>query len=83
MFYWARSAQKYGHCPLLIFGCIYKEWFRHESPNIEFGHFFANPIRVASIGPTTIFAILQAHRSLCDQVSVLLGKIERGEIGKP
>lgn len=83
MLYWAQSAQEYGHCPLLIFGCIYKEWFRHDSPNIEFGHFFANPIRVTSTGPTTIFGILQAHRSLCDQVSVLLGKIERGEIGKP
>ena len=26
--YWATSAQLDGYCPRLIFGCIYKEWFR-------------------------------------------------------
>ena len=83
MLYWAHSAQDCDHTPLLIFGCIYKEWFRHHHPSIEFGHFFANPIRITSTGPTTISGILRAHRSLCDQISLLLGKIERGEVGKP
>ena len=83
MFYWAHSAQDCDRTPLLIFGCIYKEWFRHHHPSIELGHFFANPIRITSTGPTTISGILEAHRSLCDQISLLLGKIERGEVGKP
>lgn len=83
MLYWAHSAQESDRCPLLIFGCIYKEWFRHDNPSIELGHFFANPIRITSTGPTTISGILEAHRSLCDQASQLLRKIESGEIEKP
>lgn len=81
--YGAHSAQEDGRCPLFIFACIYGEWFHYKHPNIEFGHFFANPMRATSTGPTKISGILQAHRSLCDQASLLLGKIERGEIGKP
>lgn len=81
-FYLARSAQTDDHCPLLIFGCIYKKWFRHNHPSIEFGHFFANPFRITVTGPTTISGIAEAHRSLCDQASQLLRKIEWGEIGK-
>lgn len=60
-----------------------KKWFRHGDQSIEFGHSFANPIRIASTGPTIITDILQAHRSLCDWVPGLLGKIQRGEIDKP
>ena len=82
MFYWAHSAQEEDRCPILIFACIYKEWFRHDHANIEFGHFFANPIRVTSTGPTTVSGVLEAHRSLCEQATLLLGKIESGKAGK-
>ena len=59
------------------------ERFRRDYAKIEFGCFFANPIRVTSTGPTKVFGILEAYRSLCDQASLLLGKVERGEIGSP
>ena len=55
--YWAHSAQPSNRCPLLPFGCIYKEWFRcrDDNPNFEIGYFFfANPVRITSDGPTTI-----------------------------
>lgn len=79
-FYWAHSAQVNDHCPLLTFACIYKEWFRcHDNhPDIEIGHFFANPIRIASSGPETIAGILEAHKSLCDEAVSLLETIQRG-----
>ncbi|KAK3167281.1 hypothetical protein OEA41_010408 [Lepraria neglecta] len=81
LLYWAFSAQRDDRCPLLPFGCIYKEWFRYHNnkPDIEFGHFFANPIRMTSTGPATIGGILEAHQALCDQVSTLLHNISRGK----
>ena len=81
--YWAHAAQDEGRRPLWVLGCIYKEWFRHSRPDIEFGHFFANPISVTPTGPASIPGILVAHRSLCDQTSLHLGQIERGELKEP
>jgi hypothetical protein len=82
-FYWMSSAQENDErpLPLLPFGCIFKEWFRYhnEMPNIEFRHFFANLIRVLSIGPNTIPGIVEAHKSLCDQALSFLDRIRRGE----
>lgn len=79
--YWAHSAQLYDRCPRFIWGCICKEWFRcHDSePRMNFEHFFANPIRITSTGPTTIFGILEAHEYLYNQTSLLLDKIRRDE----
>ena len=79
--YWAHSDQIDDRCPLIVFGCAYKEWFRaHDNrPNIEFGHFFANPIRITSSGPRTVAGILEAHRSLCNQAIYLLDMIRQGK----
>ena len=54
--YWTHSVQIRDRCPLLPFGCIYKEWHgcNKDDPNIEFDHFFANPVRITAIGPPTI-----------------------------
>lgn len=67
--YWTPRAQIKRRHPLLLFACAYKEWFRAHGndPNIEFGAFFANPIRIALSGPRTVAGILEAHRSLCNQ----------------
>lgn len=61
VFYWAPSAQINDRCRLLPFACIYKEWFRYHNndPNIEFGYFFAKPIRITSTGPETIVLFLK------------------------
>ncbi len=77
-FYWEQSAQWNGRCSGLIFSCIYKKWFRcHDGdPNIEFGHFFANPVQILSAGPKTVVSILEAHKSLCNQAASLLIKID-------
>ena len=79
--YWAQSAQPWDRCPSFPFGCIYTEWSRYhdDDPNIEFGHFFANLVRVTSTGPTTTTGILEAHKYFCDQASSLLSEISRGE----
>ena len=81
--YWAHAAQIKDRCPGLIFGCIYKRWFRHHNndPNIEFGHFFANPIRITSTGPKSVTGILEAHKSLCDDISLTLRKVGQSEPG--
>ncbi|KAI9849466.1 MAG: hypothetical protein M1837_004086 [Sclerophora amabilis] len=82
--YWAHAAQVDDWCPGLTFGCIYKKWFCYHDnePSIEFGHFFAEPVRITSTGPTTITGILEAHRTRCYMASSLLGKIARGEAGE-
>ena len=79
--YWAHPAQINDRCPLLTFACAYKEWFRaHDNdPNIEFGSFFANPIRITSSGPRKIPGILEAHRYLCNQAVYHLDMIQRGK----
>lgn len=78
--YWTTTAQANGQCPMLPYGCIYKEWYRYydNRPNIDFAHFFANPVQVTSTGPQTIAGILEVHQQLCDQVSSLLDVYRKG-----
>ncbi|KAA8619107.1 hypothetical protein PtrSN002B_010903 [Pyrenophora tritici-repentis] len=70
--YWLLSAQtgipeKFGMAGG-IFATIYEEWHRSSiNPNIEFGHFFAAPVRITATGPSSLPQILQAHSSLCAQ----------------
>jgi hypothetical protein len=77
-----QPAQYRGHCPGLVFACVYKEWFRFhdDNPNIEFRHFFANPVQIASTGPNTVNGILQAQKSFYNQASSLLSNLSRGEL---
>ena len=83
MLYYCPSAQQYGACQLIVFACILKEWNRchDERPHIDFGHFVANPIRLASTGPTTIPAIVAAHKALNEQTAMFLDRIKNGEAG--
>ena len=62
--------------PGMIFAMICREWLQyHDSkPNIEFGHYVANPIRVATGGPSDVQGIVQAHESLCKQSAELMVK---------
>lgn len=79
-FYWLQSAQQPGSTgqrtlmPKIILAAIYEEWVRcHKAePNIEYGHFFANPVRITSTGPSTIQGVLEAHRALCARASHLI-----------
>jgi hypothetical protein len=74
-FYYLQSAQ--GGAPdapekmcmsVRIFAAIYEEWHRsYVHPNIEFGHFFASPVRISGTGPSSLPQILKAHTSLCAQ----------------
>jgi hypothetical protein len=74
-FYWLQSAQTGApdaHEKSImsggIFAAIYEEWHRSSvNPNIEFGHFFAAPVRIAGTGPSSLTQILEAHASLCAQ----------------
>lgn len=68
------SGQRDTLCPMIIFGCIYKQWFLYynNEPDIEFGHFFADPVRITSSGPKTVAEIVRSHKSLCDQASQFL-----------
>jgi len=74
-FYWLQSAQTGApHAPEKtcmsggVFAAIYEEWRRSSvKPNIEFGHFFAAPVRVAGMGPDSLPQILEAHLELCAQ----------------
>jgi hypothetical protein len=67
---------------MIIFGCIYKQWFLHynSEPNIEFGHFFADPVLITSNGPKTVVEIVRSHKLLCDQACQLLDQLGRGDI---
>jgi hypothetical protein len=84
-FYWLQSAQQTDasgqktQTPKIIFAAIYEEWLRsHDTePNIEYGHFFANPVRITSTGPSTIRGVIDAHRSLCTQTSSLINQAKR------
>jgi hypothetical protein len=83
-FYWLQSAQQTdatgekNQTPKIILAAIYEEWRRcyNNEPNIEFGHFFANPVRITSTGPPTVAGIIKAHRSLCVQASSLINQVE-------
>ncbi|KAI4682789.1 uncharacterized protein J4E84_007254 [Alternaria hordeiaustralica] len=74
-FYWLQSAQTGApHAPEKtcmsggVFAAIYEEWRRScVKLDIEFGHFFAAPVRVAGTGPDSLPQILEAHLSLCAQ----------------
>ncbi|RMZ72066.1 hypothetical protein GMOD_00007057 [Pyrenophora seminiperda CCB06] len=74
-FYWLQSAQiGAADAPEKtcmsggIFVALYEEWHRISvSPNIEFGHFFAAPVRISGTGPSSLPQILKAHSSLCAQ----------------
>ena len=74
-FYWLQSAQtgapdahEKSNMAGGIFAAIYEEWHRSSiNPNIEFGHFFAAPVRIAGTGPSSLPQILKAHSSLCAQ----------------
>ena len=77
--YWAFAAQRNPvepTCSGLVFGSIYKRWFHHynNDPNVEFGHFFATPVRITSAGPTSLNGILKAHKAYCEDVSSTLRK---------
>lgn len=85
-FYWMQSAQgtdAYGErclTPSIIFAAIYQEWFRccNAKPNVEFGHFFANPIRITSTGPSTVRGVIDAHRSISGRASRLINESFEG-----
>jgi hypothetical protein len=74
-FYWLQSAQtgaphapKKSCMPGGVFAAIYEKWHRSSvNPNIEFGHFFAAPVRITATGPSSLPQILKAHSSLCAQ----------------
>lgn len=86
-FYWLQSAQRIdasGERTLtssIVFAAIYEEWSRCGEPNIEFGHFFANPIRITPDGPSTIHAIVNAHARLCVHASDFVHKTD-GEVSR-
>ncbi|KAL9576293.1 MAG: hypothetical protein Q9212_007224 [Teloschistes hypoglaucus] len=76
-FYWLQSAQGtnnrgekvFPHG--IIYATIFQEWLRchHDRPDVNSQHFFANPIRITAVGPSTVRGIIDAHRSVCVQVS--------------
>lgn len=74
-FYWLQSAQTGAPDapePTCMsggtFAAIYEEWRRNfVHPNIEFGHFFAAPVRITATGPSSLPQILKTHSSLCAQ----------------
>ena len=81
--YWDVSAQQPGGvnvCPIIIFACIYKCWFRYHNndPDMKFGKFFAYPSRITQTGPHTIPEILKAHVYLCDRAASDLESIKSG-----
>jgi hypothetical protein len=81
-FYWLQSAQQADasgqrtQTPKIIFAAVYEEWLRchNTEPNIEYGHFFANPVRITSTGPSTVRGVIDAHLSLCTQASSLINQ---------
>ncbi|KAG0648680.1 hypothetical protein D0Z07_4605 [Hyphodiscus hymeniophilus] len=83
-FYWLQSAQQTdatgekNHTPKIILAAIYDEWRRcyNNEPNIEFGHFFANPVRITSTCPPAVAGVIEAHHSLCFQASSLINQVE-------
>lgn len=66
--------------PIVILASIYQEWFLHfnDEPNVEFGHFFAEPAHITSIGPTPITQIVESHKRFCDKASHLFNAWESG-----
>jgi hypothetical protein len=62
--------------PKIILAAIYDEWLRchNPKPNIEYGHFFANPVRITPTGPSTVRGVIDAHCSLRTQASSLINQ---------
>lgn len=79
-FYWLQSAQQpnsTGQRTLMskiILAVIYEDYVRcyTAEPNIEYEHFFANPVRITSAGPSTSQGVLEAHRALCTRALHLI-----------
>lgn len=82
LLYWAHCALDMDSFQGFSFACIYTEWFRihNNLPNLDFGHFFAGPVRILSTGPKSIAGILTAHKSLCDRTTSILGNIACGKV---
>ena len=88
-FYWLPSIQETPNgknfgtpTPTYIFATIFGEWYRqyNNQPNIEFGHFLANPVRVIDRGPATISGIVKAHFSLLEKAESTLREVtDQGE----
>ena len=85
-FYWSRDLLEDGapnlrmNPPNTIFASIFGEWHRlyDNQPNLDFGHFVANPIRITDGGPDTIRDITKAHISLCAKAEgIICGEIRR------
>ena len=81
--YCSPSAQQYGECQLIVFAYILREWSRchNERLHIDFGHFVANLIRLASTSSIIIPAIVAAHKALNVQTAMFLDRIKNGEAG--
>lgn len=90
-FYWLQSIQSKGAkgervvTPASVFATIFGEWYRRydSQPNIEFGHFLANPVRVTERGPATIRGIVKAHISMLEKAKSFLRKVNQGESSLP
>ena len=67
--------------PNVIAAAIFREWSlcHNSQPNIEFGHYFANPVRIASNGPSTVPGVIKAHSSLCTQACDVLTETKQGK----
>lgn len=85
-FYWMQSAQSTDssgertQTPGIVYAMICGEWFRTGDikPSIEFGHFFANPIRITATGPSTLRGVIDAHLSLYRQAARLMRQAQKG-----
>ena len=65
----------------MVFATLFGEWYKEydSKPNIEFGHFLANPIRVTKRGPETIGGIIKAHASLLEKAKSILHRADQEE----
>ncbi|KAK2803297.1 hypothetical protein FQN51_003715 [Onygenales sp. PD_10] len=80
--YWLQTAQlkkggsgKRSLIEMSAVAGIYNEWAltcQGGWPDIDHGHFIANPIRITETGPKTVKGVLDAHKALCTQASSLL-----------
>jgi hypothetical protein len=63
----------------ILLAGTYEEWRRchNGTPTIEYGHFFANLVRIAPTGPTTLQGVIKAHLSLCVQASSLAKQVNK------
>ena len=68
----------------VVSAVFYKQWFHcHDyKPNIEYGHYFANPVHVTAARSTTVSGLLQIHAALYAQATSLLARVRSGEIAR-